>query len=104
MRARFYLLFGKIHIQIEVGRFKMFFRVSGDPDAKIRPLAIFDIVIQIAAVVHVRDLFHEVECIVVSSFFGNELPLKLACIAPNGQHVFDVQEVEVNERIFGVLF
>lgn len=93
---------GLQQVEVKVRRFEVLLRVAGHADAEIRPHAILDIVVQVSALIHIDDLFDQVDSEVVAALFRNELTLELPRIAANGQHIVDVQEVKVDQGIFRV--
>lgn len=98
-----YFGLGLQQVEVKVGRLEVFFGITGHADAEIRPDAVLDIDIQVFPFVHVHDLFDQVDGVVVAVFFGDEFAFKLPRIAPDREHIIDVEEIEVDQRIFGIL-
>ena len=81
----------------------MFFGVSRNADAEVGALAIFDIQVEVFAVIHVVDLFDQIEGEFMATGLGFKLGIELPRITAQGQHVLYVEEVEVDQGILGLL-
>ena len=81
----------------------MFFRVPGNPDAEVCGNGLCQRVIQVLTVVHASDLFYQFTTILVSAFFGSKETFSRYGITPEGHHVFNVKEIQVDEFVFDLV-
>ena len=96
-------LFQKIQVTVQVGRFAMFFRVTGHTDTKIHGARVQEVCVQINALVEVGDLFHQIQCMFVAIGFRHKNAGSGLRIATHHQHIVDVEKLEVDEGVFGFL-
>ena len=102
--ACIYFPFEVTKVGFHVGCIRVFFGVTGSTGAEVRFTGIGDFLVQINTRIHVLYLVNEVECVFVAVFFGLEIGISFAVIAPQSQDVVDAQETQFNEGVFGIFF
>ncbi len=99
-----YLLFQVHHIGIQIGRFKMFLRVTGHPHAKIEGSGVFHILIQVFSCPQVHDLFNQFIGMSMSVRLGTEHGFIFVAVATQCQHIIDTHEVEIDQHVLSLAF
>ncbi len=82
----------------------MFLGIAGHTDAEIGRSSVFKVLIQVNAVIQIHYLLDELGSIFMSAGFGYKAVFRLAGIALYKQHIFDAQEIQVNQGILGFFF
>src|SRR3546814_7766356 len=82
----------------------MLFRIAGDSDAEIGRMGVQQLIVKVFSPVHADDLVYQFAPVGVPHGFGNEFTCGLVPVSPQGQHIFNAQEVQIDQCVFRILF
>ena len=79
------------------------FGIAGHADREFRVVALLDLSVDEAAVVHAVDLPHEVDGVGMALGVGHEPALVLRLVAAQSQDVVQPEEIHVDQRVLDVV-
>ena len=103
LRSRLHLLLQVGDVHVEVEGLGMLLGIAGGPDAEVGGGGFLLLIVQVFALVQCGDLVDEVHGMGVPIALGDEVGLVLHRIATQGQHIVQPQEVDLDQRILGLL-
>src|SRR5205807_1152332 len=90
----------EFQVCLEIGRFEMFFRITGYAYAEIGSGNVRQFFIEVNAVVHVYNLLQQVKRKGMSSRLRHKILFGLNGISSKKKHIVDAEKVKVNQCVF----
>lgn len=98
------LVFEVLEVGLEIGCFEMLLGIACYADAEVGRIAIAEVVLEVDTFVHIADLAHEVDGVLMAALLGCEDGLALHGVATQGEYIVHAEEAEVDEGVFSGVF